>query len=102
MRDIPQARDDQSGAAGALNAELTTPVSSDGTVWHGRERMRLIGKAFFLIDCASLCHCATRFSWHSLVRSSLEQLQPFCAQIVLEQQKTCGIAARARQTFDEA
>jgi hypothetical protein len=38
------------GAVGVLNAELTTPVSSDGTVWHGRERMRLIGKAFFLID----------------------------------------------------
>jgi hypothetical protein len=50
---------DQSGAAGVLNAELTTPVSSDGTVWHGRERMRLIGKGFFSSTDESVPVCAT-------------------------------------------
>jgi hypothetical protein len=50
---------DQSGAAGVLNAELTTPVSSDGTVWHGRERMRLIGKGFSSSTDETVPVCAT-------------------------------------------
>ena len=50
---------DQSGAAGVLNAELTTPLSSDGTVWHGRERMRLIGKGFSSSTDETVPVCAT-------------------------------------------
>jgi hypothetical protein len=41
------------------NAELTNPLPSDGTVWHGRERMRLIGKGFSSSTDETVPVCAT-------------------------------------------
>ena len=41
------------------------------------------------------CSCHVR-------RDLLEQFQPFCTQTVFEHQKASGVAARPRQTIDEA
>ena len=50
-------------------------------------------------DCGGIAK--NRCSRHAR-RDLFKQLQPFCAQIVFEHQKASGIAARPRQTFDEA